>query len=255
MASLVEYQELKHQIFADPNDLQVFEELLGVIELPTPPLSPDHADAADSSQLTDTTPEDMDVGETILQQMIEDMPFDSQSSYGSDSSNVLDINLNAPPASNPQALLQDCMWNCDAYEPRHSIGCNGMYTPAPSPPPDGKAATEEEEEEEDEDEEQVFEGSECTTAADEDISPTEVMVLVTAEGEGVVVEGKEGTVTKATESREPRKPVLCYRKSLSTGTTRLHPQATRPQAMSSESGKSMLFEGQFDPPQYIAKWC
>lgn len=248
-SSLVEYQEFKHHIFGDANDLQVFEELLGAMELPTPPLSPDHAETADSSQLADTTPEDLDVGESILQQMMassEDMPFDSQSTYASDSSEVIDVDPNVLLASNPQALLQDCMWNGEEYEPRHSIGCNGVYTPAPSPPPEGKEATEEEEEEDDE---QVFDSKDLAEEVDCIIPNEEVLVLVTAEGEGVVV--KETCTKVAAVDREPRKPVLGYKKSgstLSTGNTRLHPQAT-----SSESGK--LICSLQNLPQWCAKWC
>lgn len=163
MASLVEIQELKlhhqHHMFSDPSDLQVFEELLmGDMELPTPPLSPDHADSSTSNgsspveSTTLTTQEELDVGETILQQMMdsENLMFDSQStcvSDVSDSSDILDVDPSVlvSLSGNPQALLQDCMWNCDAYEPRHSISCNGIYTPAPSPPPEVKDAIEEDE--------------------------------------------------------------------------------------------------------------
>lgn len=234
--ALVESPDFKH-IFADTSEMQVFEALLG--ELPTPPLSPDHAEAGDRSQLTDTTQEELDVGESILQQMMEsseEMPFDSQGSYGSDSSadDVLDIDPNILIASN-HALLQDCMWNCDAYEPRHSIG---IYTPAPSPPPKCKEAAIEEEEEE-----QVFEGSKCKKQEggeqleedDECISPNEVLVLLTAEAESAKEDDEQTGVCEEEMAidREMRKPVLGYRRSMSSSNARLHPQATT----SSESGE------------------
>lgn len=161
MTSLMQFQEFKlnqqSPIFSDSNDLQVFEDLLGGMELPTPPLSPDHADSnmtsegtvSDNTQLTKTHT-DLDVGETILQQMMvsEDLYFDSQETYGSDSSDVLDIDSSVLLCANPQPIIQDRMWNSDDYEPRHSINCNGIYTPAPSPPPEAKEPVEEDNEEE-----------------------------------------------------------------------------------------------------------
>jgi hypothetical protein len=85
--------------------------------LPTPPLSP----GIDRSQLSETTIE-MDVDESIksiLHQMMasseELLAFDSQTSSSS-SEDLLNIDPNIL-LSSPQALLQDCMWNCDAYEP------------------------------------------------------------------------------------------------------------------------------------------
>lgn len=258
--ALVEYPDFKtdfkHHIFVDSSKL--LEDLLG--ELPTPPLSPDHAEGADRSHLTDTTQEDLDVGESILQQMMassDDVPFNSQSSYGSDSSeDILNIDPNVLLAGNPQALLlqdQDCMWSCNSYEPRHSIGCNGVYTPAPSPPPQGKEAAMEEEEEE----EQVFEVSKCKKLEGEEcISPNEVLVLMTAKA----AEEEELIEEEITMDREPRKPVLSYRRVMSSGNARLHPQATA----SSESGEllvcmlAMLWhwcnpEGSHS--QWITKWC
>jgi hypothetical protein len=120
MASLALHPEFKHHMFVDSSDIshiQALEDLLG--ELPTPPLSPDHADGMDRSQLSETTTQEVDVGESILHQMMasseELLAFDSQTSSSS-SEDLLNIDPNIL-LSSPQALLQDCMWNCDAYEP------------------------------------------------------------------------------------------------------------------------------------------
>lgn len=235
MASLVEFQEFKHSVFADTCDLQAFEDLLGGMELPTPPLSPDHAEGTDSTQLS-THPEDIDIGETILQQMMasEDVLFDSQGTYGSDSSDGIDIESSL---LNPQALLQDCMWNCDAYEPRHSISSNGIYTPAPSPPPAVKSIIEEE----DEDHMPTFEPvSEESKEAHEDFEEEEERNTTTGKVGADTATDSSGSKDKVIESsvkmEKDRKLSFCYKRSLSSscnGTSRVQPQA----AATSESGK------------------
>ena len=217
MALALEYPDFKtHHIFVDS---ELLEDLLG--ELPTPPLSPDHAEGADRSHLTDTTQEDLDVGESVLQQMMassDDVPFNSQSSYGSDSSEDINIDPNFLLAGNPgQALLlEDCMWSCNSYEPRHSIGC---YTPAPSPPPQGKEQAMEEEEEE----EPVFDDSKLV-----------LMTTKAAEEPGE----EEPLEEEVSVDREPPKPILNYRRIMSSGNARLHPQATA----SSESGEHIMYD-------------
>lgn len=237
----MEFQDFKlnQHLFVDSSELQVLEDLLGGMELPTPPLSPDHTKTTDSSQLTETTQSDLDVGESILQQIAssaEDLLFDSQGTYGSDSSSdILDIDPSI--LSNPHALLQDCMWNCDAYEPRHSIG---IYTPAPSPPPKEKEIIMED----DEDEEQPFHASKCKDLG-AGISPNEVLYMGSTET--VMEEGKQQQQEEEEEQeenvacnrkvameRETSKPGLVYRRSISSissAGSRLHLQAT-----SSESG-------------------
>ena len=164
---------------------------------------------------------------------------DSQSTYCSDSSDILDID----PAilTNPQALLQDCMWNCEAYEPRHSIGCNGIYTPAPSPPPEAKEAMEEDGEEG----EQIatFGVDKTGEGAAECISPNEVLVFTgTVECATAGKEEQSSNTATATTANcqdrkmngDTRKTSLSYRRSISSvssGSSRIHPQAA-----SSESG-------------------
>ena len=239
MASLVEFQDFKlnqHQMtmFQDTSDLQAFEDLLGRMELPTPPLSPDHeenaaAPATNSSQLLSQS--NLDIGETILQQMMasEDLIFDSQSTYGSDSSDIFETDPSI--LSSGQALLQDCMWNGEAYEPRHSISTNGIYTPAPSPPPaESKDSIEEEEDEE----ERV---STCSKSKENDqaecISPTEVFTFVTASD--LTAKEHQVTNTNGRMERETHKSsCLGHRRNVSSTymNSRVHPQAT-----TSESGR------------------
>ena len=223
MASSVDFQEFKlshHAIFTDSSDLQAFEDFLGGMELPTPPLSPDHVDTPNSSQL-ESPHSDLDIGETILQEMMasEDLIFDSQSSYGSDSSDVIDMDPSIL-TENPQALLQDCMWNCDAYEPRHSIGNNGIYTPAPSPPPKIQGKNEEDDEEEE---------LSSTQPNNQVINSTEMFMYSAKTREF-------GTrPSRKLLSRESQKSSFGYRKNtpgISNGSSRVHPQA-----VTSESGK------------------
>lgn len=252
MASLVEFQDYKlnqQPIFPDPSDLQVLEDLLGGMELPTPPLSPDHdptvpAGNSCSTQLTcavqgqsqeklDQT--DLDVGETILQQIMEseNMLFDSQGTYCSDTSDILDVDPSI--LTNPQALLQDCMWNCDAYEPRHSISCNGIYTPAPSPPPEAKDLIQECEEEQ---AAATFNMDKSTEEEAECISPNEVLVFSGGASSGVEsATSKDGSSSSSSKSgrklnREARRSYRRCMSSVSSSSSRIHPQAT-----SSESGK------------------
>ncbi len=121
MASMVEFQDFKlgQHMFPDTNDLQAFEEWLSSMDFPTPPLSPDPTDSTATNTTHLDTTDDIDVGETILQHMIEseNVLFDSQSSnYGSEDSINVDIDPSVLLGGNPQALLQDCMWNSDVYE-------------------------------------------------------------------------------------------------------------------------------------------
>ena len=248
--ALVEFQDFKLNqqpiIFADASELQVFEDLLGAMELPTPPLSPDHAEEAlstDSSHQTEET--ELDVGETILEKMIdsENMVFDSQSTHCSE--DMLDVDPML--LSNPQALLQDCMWSCGDYEPRHSLGyTNGVYTPAPSPSPEAKQALEEDSEEAETiatfgvDKSAEEEPAEC-------ISPNEVLVFTgTVE---CTTPGAQSKTAAEEGQQEPtvntRKASLSYRRSVSSvssGSSRLHPQAT-----SSESGENMCIAAKAEP--------
>lgn len=240
MASLVEFQVNQQNLYPDTCDLQAFEDLLGRMELPTPPLSPDHTETTDSTQLTAQPEGNVDIGETILQQMMasasasEDVLFDSQGTYGSDTSDVIDIDPSILVGGNPQALLQDdCMWNCDAYEPRHSISCNGVYTPAPSPPPEVKSVVEEE----DEDHVPALEAvPKSNEIQDEELDDDEGSITSSQVSMDTATDssGKEEGVKSSTKI-ENRRTSLCYRRNLSSscnGSSRLHPQAT-----TSESGK------------------
>lgn len=254
LVEALEFQDFKlnqQTSFPDASDLQAFEscveDLLGGMELPTPPLSPDHAEegpmaAADGTQLSSQQGE-LEVGESILQQILdpENMLFDSQSTYCSDSSEMLEVD--SVLLSNQQGLLQDCMWNCDAYEPRHSISGNGIYTPAPSPPPPAEACREvlEEDCEEEEAEGSTFSMDKSSEEEGECISPNEVLVFTgTVECNMAAAGGVEEERARGTQGqkvgREARKPGLGYRRSVSSsvssGNSRLHPQAT-----TSESGE------------------
>ena len=240
MASLVEFQELKfnhHHVFPDTCDLQAFEDFLGGMDLPTPPLSPDHADETDSTQLTAQPEDDVDIGETILKQMIsstDDLLFDSQGTYGSEDSDTVDIDPSILACGNPQALLQDCMWNCDAYEPRHSISCNGVYTPAPSPPPEVKTIIE------DEDHMPTFEAvpetkemQEEMEEDEESIGSSQVSMVTATDSSRKDIRPKSCIKMERSESRKPT--TLAYRRSSCNGSSRVHPQAT-----TSESGKNIF---------------
>lgn len=229
-SALAEYQELKsnlNNLFADSS---VFGDLLGEIELPTPPLSPDHADTPASN----TT--ELDVGESIVHQMMasasELQLFEGQGIYRNS-----DPDINSGILLAGKALLSDCMWNSDEYEPRNSIG---MYTPAPSPPPEDKEAMEDEEEEEEEGEEiasslslpsehkDLKESTEC-------ISPDEILEFMNTSEKAA----KEEKRRCRRMEREARK-ALGYRRNvltMSNGTQRFHPQAT-----TSESGKYYLVQ-------------
>ena len=151
-SALAEYQELKSNLTNLFADNGVFGDLLEGIELPTPPLSPDHAETSDPSSATE-----LDVGESIVHQMMasatELQLFEGQGTYAD--SDILNIDSSILMAG--KALMtNDCMLNSDEYEPRNSIG---MYTPAPSPPPEDKEAMEDEEEEEEEEEEEIIASS------------------------------------------------------------------------------------------------
>ena len=165
-ASLVDFQDFKHQMMCPDFGVLAVDHYLKDIEFPTPPLSPDHEEKnTNSSTLpvpllpapTDSMslmPPQLGM-DTMMQQIMEsgsDVFFDSQSSYTSDSSEVVDVDPSMLVAiSDTQALLKDCMWNSVAYEPRHSLSGNvGMYTPVPSPLPKAKEPIEEEDEEDNE---------------------------------------------------------------------------------------------------------
>lgn len=154
MASLVEIQDATQAVAqssylqdsGDCCDVHALDTIMsGLQQLPTPPLSPDSSASSglpypvDIDQV-EANMEDQDA-EALLDHMLkcEQIPTfeetdtftDSQTSFTSstDLSDVL-ICTDAGAA----LLIQDCMWNSHAYEPRNLIG-NGVYTPAPSPPP------------------------------------------------------------------------------------------------------------------------
>ena len=239
MASLVEFQEFKlTPVFSD---LQAFGDILGSMELPTPPLSPDHAEATDSTQLSAQPQGDLDIGETILQQMMdsEDVLFDSQGlMYGSNSMDTIDVDPSILGGGNPpQAfLVQDCMWNCDAYEPRHSISGNGVYTPAPSPPPEMKGIMKE-----DDDPMPAFEPvPESKEVQEEDLDEDAESMISSQVSVDTATDSScsrdEGLKHCTKVERENRKPGLFYRRSSCNGSSRIHPQAT-----TSESGETKAF--------------
>lgn len=233
-SSLVELQEFKQNnimnVFSDSCDLQ---DLLEGLEMPTPPHSPDADETPNCSpQLTNSTQTgNIDLGETILQQMLAYEDLNNLELYGSD-----DPLINVDPGV-PQALLQDCMWSSNEYEPRHSLSFNGVYTPAPSPPPQIKALMEDEETSTT----PVTTASETAAAASDPskpISPKEVFKCVVAPNEVNEEEIASCRNTRPCKMErgggEPVARKANHRKtySMSNGCSRVHPQAS-----SSESGE------------------
>lgn len=167
MASLVEFQDFNlnhlppHHSVMMPTipEMQTLEEIMAqdvsVEPLPTPPLSPDHniccpSPSSESSHDLDSG-DSMDVTEALLNEMItyEQLLVDAMN----DENGIL-----SQPGSSfsleGHFLVQDCMWNSQAYQPRNTMGANGVYTPAPSPPPQIPSAEQNDPEEgEDEEEE------------------------------------------------------------------------------------------------------
>lgn len=138
--SLVDFQDFKHQMTSSDCGILAVEQFMKDIEFPTPPLSPDHEDQGTSMSALLTTPTDSSLlmpqsgMDTMMQLMGSDSGsfFDNEGTitkitYCSDSSEV-----NVDPSvleaiTDTRALLQDCMWNSVAYEPRHSVsGLNAM---------------------------------------------------------------------------------------------------------------------------------
>ena len=147
MASLVEFQDYANLVCSklteqlDPNTLGVnIEEIWRNFD--TPPHSPDRASSCGSvvDQEEGNSYDSDSQSERLLDELIacqrllardDDWPScDSQQSSGSQSIETL-----------PELLIQDCMWNCERYEPRNQF--SSPSTPVPSPPPSPPLAEEE----------------------------------------------------------------------------------------------------------------
>ena len=170
MASLVEFQDFNlnpHHSVMMPTipEMQTLEEIMAqdvvsVEPLPTPPLSPDHdiCCPSPSSESSSHHDHDLDSGdgleimaEALINEMIsyeqlfvEAMDESSAGAQGSSSFSL-----------EGHFLVQDCMWNSQAYQPRNTIGLgvDGVYTPAPSPPSQVPSSAEQNNQEEGEEEE------------------------------------------------------------------------------------------------------
>ena len=236
MASLVEMQELTEagaqstylQSSEDCCDVHALHTIMsGIQQIPTPPLSPESSSSSSLPYPVEATNIEDEHAEALLDHMLEceqiptfevedtDSYTDSQGSYASspDAASVL-ICTDAGAA----LLIEDCMWNSHAYEPRNLIG-NGVYTPAPSPPPIPTDKTNEEEVQDVPDESTDNEEKETMvqpSVQDDCISPCDIFPTYT------LVAEKEGT-------KLPSKP--------RSNTSEQSDVVRHHQAVSSESGE------------------
>lgn len=239
MASLVEMQDLTQETassFLQDSVHAIITDFDPVhMQLPTPPLSPEHIDPNSPSSLKLSVEPEAGMedqhAEALLDHMLEceQIPtFDEAESYtdsqGSYASSLDSTDILIPTDLGAKLLLiQDCMWGGHTYEPRSLGNINGVYTPAPSPPPMATDKMDNEDPKEIVVEEQfdtlnkdTMEDSpdvqsECISPCD--IFPTYMLVTV-----------KEGS--KVTP--KPR---------LATTTNAVSEASRHPQAMCSESGK------------------
>lgn len=266
MASLVEFQDLTQTyqtaqtgLLQDPEccDVHALDEIMGFEPLPTPPLSPEPVASGPPSKAEPVSVDDH--AEALLNEMLQceqitsfdddEFSVDSQNSYSSCSAVELIADIGA------DLLIQDCMWNSHAYEPRNLFGnVNGMYTPAPSPPPPTAKTTEDDEPSSKDDtsaettEETMEESSDVQS---ECISPCDIFPTC------LLVAGPQGENLKpgANESEKPK----VHRKTtsgssskrmsvVSSGTGRTHPQAS---SSSSESGMITCLRASVVSPVHV----
>ncbi len=241
MASLVEMQDLT-QVSVVTSSLLADSEVHALVmsnfqsvpgPLPTPPLSPEHIDSSPPclSYVVDQVENSIEDqrAEALLDHILKceqiQIPnFDVTGSFTSSQTpfgtSPISDDVLVCADRGVELLIQDCMWNSHAYEPRSIIGnVNGVYTPAPSPPP---ISDQTKEAEEPEDSEACSESGsndindEPDDVQSECISPCDIFPTYT------IVTDKEGT--KATP--KPR-----------SNTSSVQSEGSRhPQAMSSESG-------------------
>ncbi len=240
MASLVEMQDLTQvsvtsSLLADSDVHALVMSGFQSVPLPTPPLSPEHIDSSPPclSYVVDQVENSIEDqrAEALLDhilkcEQIQIPTFDVTGSFTSSqtpfgTSPVSDDVLVCADRG-VELLIQDCMWNSHAYEPRSIIGnVNGVYTPAPSPPPTSDQAKEADEPEDSEEcsesgSNDINDEADVDDVQSECISPCDIFPTYT------IVTDKEGT-------KETPKP--------GSNTSSVQSEASRhPQAMSSESG-------------------
>ena len=240
MASLVEFQDLNQTyktaqtgLLQDPEccDVHTLDEIMGFEPLPTPPLSPEPVASGPPSKAEPVSVDDH--AEALLNEMLQceqitsfdddEFSVDSQNSFSSSSAVELIADIGA------DLLIQDCMWNSHAYEPRHLFGnVNGIYTPAPSPPPPTAKVTEDEPSSKDYKSEETKEESmeQSSDVQSECISPCDIFPTC------LLVAGPQGENPKpGTKESKVHHKTTSGNSDDSSDTGRTHPQAT-----SSESG-------------------
>lgn len=249
MASLVEYQDLNPKYpaaaptaaLSDPEccDVQALDEIMRFEPLPTPPLSPEHITAnPPHKESFDANPMSIDDhAEALLNEMLQCeqiVPFEEDNFSVNNSQNCFSSNsvMDIMPNIGADLLIQDCMWNSDAYEPRNLFGnVNGIYTPAPSPPPPtAKNGQDEQSLKDDIAEERIVKVMESSNVQQECISPCDIFpayLLVTGPlGEKLTID------MKGSENPKEHHQKISSGGSNKSVNSRIHSQAT-----SSESGK------------------
>ena len=238
MASLVEFQDFNlnpHHSVMMPTipEMQTLEEIMAqdvvsVEPLPTPPLSPDHdiCCSSPSSESSSHHDHDLDSGdgleimaEALINEMIsyEQLFVEAMDESGTGAQGSSSFSLEG------HFLVQDCMWNSQAYQPRNTIGLGveGVYTPAPSPPSQVPSSAEQNNQEEGEEEEgedastprnDASSDSSSTSDQTDCISPNDVFptcmampTLNSDEDEDTAME--EPTTTTATRKKVKVQPV------------------------------------------------
>ncbi len=236
---MVEIHDLAHaattSLLADSDVQALMISGFQSVPLPTPPLSPQHLDTGPAPTLAGYTIdsaaqgslEDQDAS-ALLDQMLKCEGFTDTDSFlpGPDGiafrTTPESDSLLQSAAHGMELLIQDCMWNSHAYEPRSIIGNvnggnvngGGVYTPAPSPPPPiAEQPKEREEQPESEESSDSGNSNEVNEEVDDDvqaecISPCDIFPTYTLvadkEGSRVVVKPCSTNTSTSVQSEEPR---------------------------------------------------